>query len=137
MRMPAKTGRIFQRATLAIIAAGICHCAWAAETACLDAMEYQRLAKRYDDLTAQFDLPPIAQVFLDVSNETQDLKEQVTACRKDHSASERQGCASLAKQHDAMKVRQEAAYDRFNAALDMQEYLYSLKLRLLQPKCGK
>ena len=138
MRPPKEIYRLLQRRMPALlIAASLCHASWADGTVCIDATEYRRLAKRYDDLRAQFDLPNIAQEFLDVSGETQDLKEQVTACRKNVPASDRQDCAVPAGQYGAMLVRLEMIGNRFNTALDMQEYLHSLKLRLEQSQCEK
>lgn len=138
MRVSEETGRFFKWGSLAIlVAASLCHDSWGTERACLEPAKHQRLQKTYDDLNSQFDLPTIAQAYLDLSGETSDLKKKVRACRKGDPASTAQDCTGLAKQYGAQMLRQQALTSRFNTALDMQEYISSLKLRLLEPECGK
>ena len=109
----------------------------AADMGCIDPADYQRLAPRYADLLAKYDLPPIAQEFIDVGSDTQDKKAEVNACRKNASELDPQRCDKLAKEYDALASRLEGIQDRFYTALSMQEYLLTLKLTLQQPQCGK
>jgi hypothetical protein len=123
--------------SLALLLAGFSWASWAAETTCIDAEEYQKLSKTYADLFARYDLPTIAQEFLDVSGATVDLKEQVNACQKSFEKSDQQRCDPLVKQSNAKRIERDALMSRFNAAIDMQEYMLTLKLKLERPQCGK
>ena len=123
--------------SFALLLVGFSAASWAVETTCIDAEEYQRLSKTYTELLGRYDLPTIAQEFLDVSSATVDLKEQVNACQKSLDKSDQQRCDPLVKQSNAKRIERNALMSRFNAAIDMQEYMLTLKLQLERPQCGK
>jgi hypothetical protein len=79
----------------------------------------------------------VAQEFLVVINETQDLKEQVGACQKNLDKPDLQRCDPLVKQYNAKRIQQQAMNDRFEAAKDMENYLLTLKAKLERPQCQK
>jgi len=109
----------------------------AAEPACIDTVEYQRLSQRYADLFSRFDLTSIAQEYVDVSVDAQDLKDKINACRKNTPEPGQQSCDPLAKEYDAKVSQLKAIQNRLYDALNMQEYVLTLKLKLEQPQCGK
>lgn len=130
--------RFFQRQILLILCIGApCGVCAAAEGVCIDAVQYQRLSQRYADLFSRFDLTSIAQEYVDVSVDAQDLKEKIDACRKTTPEPGQQGCDPLAKQYDTKVSQLKAIQNRLFTALNMQEYLLTLKLTLEQPQCGK
>ena len=138
MGLSAIPHRLFSRRTLPILVINaVCGVAVAAETICIDTVEYRRLAQRYAELYSKFDLTTVAQEYVDVSVDIEDLKASITACRKNSSGTDQQQCEPAAKQYDAKMSRLKEIEDRFYAALNMQEYLLTLKLKLEQPQCAK
>jgi len=130
--------RFLQRRTLLILFVNtLCGVCAAAETGCIDTAEHERLARRYADLFSRFDLTSVAQEYVDVSVDAQDLKEKINACRKDVPEPDQQHCDPLTKQYDTKVSQLKAVQDRFYAALNMQEYLLTLKLKAEQPQCKK
>lgn len=127
-----------QALSFALCTAALSSATWAApQTACIDPAEYESVKKIYADLFAKYDLATVAQEFLDLIYETQDLKDQVSACQKNLDKSEQQGCDPLAKQYDAKRIQQQAMNDHFEAAKDMENYLLTLKAKLERPQCQK
>ena len=109
----------------------------AAETVCIDSAQYRRLAQRYAELFSKFDLTTVAQEYVDVGVDVEDLKTSIDDCQKKSPDADQQQCDSLAQQYD-MKVSQlKNIEQRFYAALNMPEYLLTLKLQLEQPQCEK
>jgi hypothetical protein len=108
---------------------------WAADGICIAASEYQQLKKRYVALSTQFDMATAAQEFLEVNKETQNLKAQLLVCQKNAPESNQDECHPLEKQYNALLDHRASVTDRFNNALDMQEYLSTLKLRLETSPC--
>lgn len=107
----------------------------AAQVACIDPAEYQNASRIYADLFSKYDLATVAQQYLDLIDETQDLKEQVSACRKDPDKPDPLRCDPLVRRYDAKRLQQQAMNDRFEAAKEMENYLLTLKLKLERPQC--
>jgi hypothetical protein len=124
--------------SLALLTAPFSNAVWAApQIACISPTEYESVSKIYADLFPKYDLVTVAQEFLDVINETQDLKERVGACQKNLDKPDLQRCDPLVKQYDAKRIQQQAMNDRFEAAKDMENYLSTLKLKLERPRCER
>ena len=122
----------------AMAVAGIAHAAPPAAVDCVAAADHQRLQQNYDDLFARFDLATVTQRLIDVSNECSDLKDQMAACRANSSKADGpQNCDAVAAQYAAKLDERKAAQDRLGTALDMDEYLLTLKLRLEKPLCDE
>ena len=122
----------------AMAVAGIAHAAPPAAVHCVDAADYRRLQQNYDDLSARFDLATVTQRLIDVGNECSDLKDQMAVCRANSGKADGpQNCDAVAAQYAAKLNDRKAAQDRLGTALDMDEYLLTLKLRLEKPLCDK
>jgi hypothetical protein len=112
------------------------HACWAAESACLATEEREWLKKTYAEYASRYDPPTFARQFLEVSEATQSLKDQVSACRKTQEPGAER-CALLRQQLDEKLREQGLAAERLNAALGMQSYLDTLQFRLERPPCQK
>ena len=122
---------------VALIVAGIAHAAPSDNVVCINVADYQRLRQNYDSLFARFDLATVTQRFIDVSSEVSDLKDQLKACRDSSGEKDQQDCDPLATQYDAKMRERQSVQDRLVIAVDMDEYLPTLKLRLEQRQCEK
>ena len=123
--------------TLPVSLTLICLCLPAMAADCLDQATHDRLQQHYTDLSARFDLATLSQGVIDAAGEAGDLKGRLAACRKVAPGSERPDCDSLAKRLAAKEAESQALQDRLAAALDMDEYLATLRWRLQQPPCAK
>ena len=138
MSLPAILRRLFcQRTLLALLVNAACSAATAAETTCIDPVEYRRFSQRYADLFPKFDLTSVAQEYVDVSVDLEDLKNSVTECRKNSPETGQQQCDPVTQQYNTKAAQLKDVERRFYAALNMQEYLLTLKLKLEQPQCEK
>jgi hypothetical protein len=129
--------KLIHTISLGVMIAGCSHGLWAAEVACMDAMEHQKISETYADLSAKYDLQTISQEFLDLFNATRDLKEQVNSCKRSVNEHDPKYCDVLAQQYKTKRMEQEALVRRLYVTIDMQQYLLTLKLRLERPICGK
>ena len=109
--------------------------AFATKPVCIDREDRQRTTKTYADLASRFDPQAAAQEFIDVSAALDDLKDQVQACPKKPADRDQQDCAALRERYDAKLAEREAAVARLNAAVDLGEYLRTLKAKLDRPPC--
>jgi len=123
--------------SLAVVIAGYSLGAWAKEGACIDETDYQRTKDIYSDLLAKYDLPSLAQKFLDAINAAEDLKNQVTTCQNNLNEADQKSCDPLVKQYkDKLSERNDLS-KRFTLANEMQEYILTLKVKLERPLCVK
>jgi hypothetical protein len=111
--------------------------AWALEVVCIDVLERQRISETYTELLSKYGLHAVAQEFLDASADTQDLREEVSACQKKPDEPSLQRCDNLAKQYEIKRSQRDATIARFKTALELQEYLLTLQLKLERPLCQK
>jgi hypothetical protein len=118
---------------LALVFACICPPAVAGD--CMKATEYEQLQQRYADLSERFDLASLAQQLVDAASEAGDARSQLAACRKNLAAVSRTDCNSLSDQLAEKETKRIAVQERLSTALDMDEYLATLKLRLEQSRC--
>ena len=103
---------------------------------CMKATDYAQLRQRYADLSARFDLASLAQQMVDAASAAGDARAALAACRR--NATEGGGdCASLAAQLAAKEAESAAVQERLATAIDMDEYLATLKLRLERPPCAE
>ena len=123
--------------TLPVSLTLICLCLPATAADCLDQATHDRLQQHYTDLSARFDLATLSQGVIDAAGEAGDLKGRLAACRKVAPGSERPDCDSLAKRLAGKEAESQALQDRLAEALDMDEYLATLRLRLQRPPCAK
>ena len=122
---------------LALMLTMLCGSAAAADTDCLDTGTYARLRRNYDDLTARFDLAGVTQRVIDLSAEVGDLKDRLKDCKREQSGSDGRACDNAAEQYAAKAGELKLDEGRLGAALDMHEYLDTLKLRLERPRCSE
>jgi hypothetical protein len=122
---------------VALIVAGIAQAAPPGNVVCINAADYQRLRQHYDNLFALYDLATVTQRFIDVSNEASDLKDQLKVCRDSSGEKGQQDCDSLTSHSDAKMRERQSVQNRLVIAVDMDEYLPALKLRLEQRQCEK
>jgi len=123
--------------SLAIVIAGYALGSWAQETICIDETDYQNTKERYTDLLSKYDMPSLAQKFLDAISATEDLKEQVTNCQNNLNEADPKRCDPLAKQYkDKLSERNELS-KRLTLANEMQQYILWLKVKLERPRCAK
>jgi hypothetical protein len=120
---------------LAVLFAAQFHELHAEEAGCIDETEYQKAKATYTDVFAKYDLPTVAQEFLEAVSSTEDFKDQVSVCQKNLDESEQNRCDPLVKQYNDKKIERDALKNRFSVALQMQEYLLTLKLKLERPHC--
>lgn len=123
--------------TLVLLIAGHSHGLWAEEVGCIDEIEYQKANETYTDMFAKYDLPTVAQEFLEATSATENLKEQVSTCQKTINEPDQNRCDPLVKQYNDKRIERDALSKRLSVALKMQEYLLTLKLKLERPRCGK
>jgi hypothetical protein len=109
----------------------------AEEVGCIEEAEYQKTKGDYADTFAKYDLPTVSQEFLDAINATDDLREQLTNCQKNISDHAPKSCDALAEQYNAKRTQMNALKTRLSMALQMQEYLMTLKVKLERPICAK
>jgi hypothetical protein len=111
--------------------------AWALEVVCIDAVERQRISETYAELLAKYGLHAVAQEFLDASADTQDLREEISVCQQKHDEPALKLCENLAKQYEIKRSQRDAMIARFNVAMGLQDYLFTLKMKLERPLCEK
>ena len=109
----------------------------AEEVGCMDEAEYQKAKGDYADTLAKYDLPTVSQEFLEAISATEDLKEQVGNCQKTISDHAPKSCDALAELYNAKRIEMNALKNRLSMALQMQEYLMTLKVKLERPICAK
>jgi hypothetical protein len=131
------TGILRRGILLVLFINSICGVVMAAETACIGPAEYRRLSQRYADLFSKFDLTSVAQKYVDISVDAEDLKADINTCRKNISETDQQRCNALEAQYETKASQIKDLEHRFYAALNMQEYLLTLKLKLEELPCGK
>ena len=117
--------------------AGYSHNLWSAQVDCIDETEYLKTKEIYADLFSKYDLPTASQELLDAISATNDLKEQVNTCRKNLNEADQKRCEPLVNQYNAKRIERDALSKRLSMALQMQEYLLTVKFRLERPICGK
>ncbi len=120
-----------------IIIVGYSHNLWSAQANCVDEVEYQKIKEIYTDLFSKYDLPTVSQELLEAIGATQDLKEQVNACQKNLNDADPKRCEPLVQQYNAKRIQRDALSKRLSIALEMQEYLLTVKMMLERPICGK
>jgi len=118
-----------------LVLAWVCGVAVAAD--CLDPAAYEKLRQRYADLSARFDLASLSQQFVDLIGQARELKDQLETCRKQVADPNPPACDALAQQYAAKEAERQAVQDRLSAAIDMDEYLATLKWRLERSPCAK
>lgn len=123
--------------TLLVLIAAHSHGLLAEEVGCIDELDYQKAKETYADMFAKYDLPTIAQEFLEATSATENLKEQVSTCQKNLNEPDQNRCDPLAKQFNDKRIQRDALSQRLSVALKMQEYLSTLKLKLERPRCAK
>jgi hypothetical protein len=107
----------------------VAHAGWTADGACLAADEREWVNKMYTDYASRYDAARVAQEYLDLTEATQALKDQVRACRE--------GCEALRRELAAKLREQGEAAESLNSAVTMQSFLATLQLRLERPSCPK
>lgn len=117
--------------------AGNFHGLRAEEIGCIDEAEYQKTRDFYADTFAKYDLPTVSQEFLEAISATEDLKDQVSDCQKQIGNHSSRSCDSLVTQLATKENERDALKTRFSMALQMQEYLMTLKVKLERPLCTK
>jgi hypothetical protein len=123
--------------SLAVVIAIYSLGSWAEEAVCIDETDYQRTKEQYTDLLSKYDLPSLAQKFLDAISSAEDLKEQATTCKNNLNEANPKRCDPLVNQYkDKLSERNDLS-KRFTLANDMQEYILTLKLKLERPRCAK
>lgn len=122
---------------LSWIIAGYSHNLWSAQANCIDEVDYQKTKEIYADLFSKYDLATVSQELLDAIGATQDLKEQVNTCQKSLNEADQKRCEPLVNQYNAKRVERDALSNRLSMALEMQEYLLTVKFMLERPICGK
>lgn len=105
------------------------------QISCINAGEYAQLKRRYDDYQSRFGLAVVARELLDFDGKMRELRAQLTVCRKAAAPAGEPRCEPLARQLEDREREQPAVTKRFNTALEMQEYLSALELRLERPQC--
>jgi cell fate (sporulation/competence/biofilm development) regulator YmcA (YheA/YmcA/DUF963 family) len=123
--------------SLAVVIAGYSLGLLAEEVVCIDETDYQKTKDIYTNLISKYDLPSLAQKFLDAKNAAEDLKKQVTTCQNNLNEAEQKRCDPLVKQYkDKLSERNDLS-KRFTLANEMQEYILTLKMKLERPLCVK
>lgn len=122
---------------LSCIIAGYSHNLWSAQSNCIDEVDYQKTKEIYADLFSKYDLPTVSQELLDAISATNDLKEQANTCQKNLNESDQKRCEPLVMQYNAKRAERDALSNRLSMALEMQEYLLTVKFMLERPICGK
>ena len=81
--------------SLAVVIAVYSLGSWAEEAVCIDETDYQRTKEQYTDLLSKYDLPSLAQKFLDAISSAEDLKEQATTCKNNLNEANQKRCDPL------------------------------------------
>ena len=102
---------------------------------CMKATEYERLRQRYADLSERFDLASLAQQLVAAASAASDARSRLAACREEAAAAGRTDCHSLSDQLAEKEATRIAVQERLATAIDLDEYLATLKLQLEQPRC--
>jgi hypothetical protein len=123
--------------SLIVFVSGDCYSLQGEAAVCIDAMDYQRISKNYAELFSKYELPTVAQEFLNVRSATQDLKQRMNICQKNRDETDSQRCDPLVKQYNTKQFELEDVASRFNSAMVMQEYLLTVKVQMEQPRCEK
>lgn len=135
-RKPGKAGLIGMFG-LALLISGYSHGLQASQPDCVDEAEYQKTREAYADTFAKYDLPTVSQEFLEAISAVEDLKDQLAACQKGLKDSGLQHCDSLTQKFMAKRDERDALKRRFSMALQMNDYLETLKDKLKKPLCAK
>lgn len=123
--------------SLAAIFAGYSLGSGAAEVACIDETDYQKTKDIYTDLLSKYDLPTLAQKFLEAKNAAEDLNKQATTCQNNPKEADQKSCESLVKRYQDKLSERNDLGKRLTLANEMQEYILTLKVKLERPLCVK
>jgi|GEM_PF-4597734 len=128
-----------RRACLSIV--GISSCltltsnALSEEPRCTTLNDRSSIAEMYTKLNAQFDLSAAAQTFLEASQEAYKLKENEANCRRENPAHDSSSCVAEKQAYAERLAQRDAAKHHFSTAIEMQDYLMTLKWRTGLPLC--
>ncbi|RTL48511.1 MAG: hypothetical protein EKK46_15665 [Rhodocyclaceae bacterium] len=112
-----------------------CGVTLAADSDCVEAATHDRLQQTYDELTSRFDLAGLTQQLIDIGSETTDLKLRLAACKRESKNPNQEDCAVLATRYADSSKAQASIENRLSAAIDMQEYIATVKVRLERSVC--
>lgn len=135
-RKPSKPGWIGMFG-FALLISGYSQGLLASQPDCIDEAEYQKTKEAYADTFAKYDLPTVSQEFLEAISAVEDLKDQLAACQKGLKDSGTQHCDSLTQKFMAKRDERDALKRRFSMALQMNDYLETLKDKFKKPLCAK